>query len=283
MQQEGGVNVILEPEVYVVSRPSAQPAEVNSFLQKRGLERWESTASRSGDFLVEAGGRLCYMSFEKPRPGGNQAYLKHIKEAGHGSVLEHPNYTFLFAGISRSLSHELVRHRAGWAYSQLSQRYVDSSAVAFVVPPAMYKYRQDYLRQLQEGGHVQPAGDGGVYKGWLGHRSANLVEYSTLTELLMADAPAELPAAEKRKWARSAARSCLPNCTETFVMATANTRAVRHFVETRASRHAEAEIRALAMEVLDVMRREAPEVFSDYVDVELPDGTFAAETPHRKV
>src|SRR5207253_10437838 len=88
----------------------------------------------AGESLTEIAGRVCYMSFVRPRPGGNQAYLEHILDVGHGSVLEHAVWNFIFTGVSRALTHELVRHRAGWAYSQLSQRYVDESFAEFVEP-----------------------------------------------------------------------------------------------------------------------------------------------------
>ncbi len=87
----------------------------------------------------------------------------------------------------------------------------------------------------------------------------------------------------RRKLARQAARSVLPNATETKIFVTANARALRHFIEMRASRHAEVEIRKLAVKVLQIMQTEAPHLFSDYQLVPLPDGTFEATTPHRKV
>jgi thymidylate synthase (FAD) len=87
----------------------------------------------------------------------------------------------------------------------------------------------------------------------------------------------------RRKLARQAARSVLPNATETKIFVTANSRALRHFIELRGSRHAEVEIRKLAVQVLRLMQREAPNLFSDYQLVPLPDGTYEATTPHRKV
>src|SRR5580704_16597079 len=93
--------------------------------------------STDGERLAEFAGRLCYMSQSNPAGRSTRDYLENIKRQGHGSVLEHANYTMLLEGVSRSLTHELVRHRAGFAYSQLSQRYVDESRAAFVVPPAM--------------------------------------------------------------------------------------------------------------------------------------------------
>src|SRR5213082_340016 len=77
------------------------------------------------------------MSQHNPAKRATRDYLDNIKKQGHGSVLEHANYTLLLEGVSRSLTHELVRHRAGFAYSQLSQRYVDESDANFVVPPAV--------------------------------------------------------------------------------------------------------------------------------------------------
>ena len=93
--------------------------------------------STDGERLAEFAGRLCYMSQHNPAKRETREYLENIKKQGHGSVLEHANYTILLEGISRSLTHELVRHRAGFAYSQLSQRYVDESEASFVVPPAI--------------------------------------------------------------------------------------------------------------------------------------------------
>jgi thymidylate synthase (FAD) len=87
----------------------------------------------------------------------------------------------------------------------------------------------------------------------------------------------------RRKLARQAARSVLPNATETKIFVSANARALRHFIEMRASRHAEVEIRKLAVQVLQIMQKEAPNLFCDYQLAPLPDGTFEATTPHRKV
>src|SRR6202040_4238613 len=103
---------------------------------------WESDTEVAGEYLSEVAGRVCYMSFARPRPGGNTAYLQHIKDVGHGSVLEHAVWNLVFTGISRSLSHELIRHRAGFGYSQLSQRYVDESVAEYVEPDCIAEDRE---------------------------------------------------------------------------------------------------------------------------------------------
>src|SRR5690348_10662476 len=118
-----------EPVLTLISRPS--------FSGPEHLPVDWISDSTDGERLAEFAGRLCYMSQGNPAGRQTREYLENIKKQGHGSVLEHANYSILLEGISRSLTHELVRHRAGFAYSQLSQRYVDESQAAFVVPPAI--------------------------------------------------------------------------------------------------------------------------------------------------
>lgn len=131
------MKIITAPSVYLVGKQELNSLDCAEFLEAHNVEYWNSDTDNASEHLVEIAGRLCYMSFAKPRPGGNQAYINHILEVGHGSVLEHAVYSMIFTGVSRSLTHELVRHRAGMSYSQLSQRYVDESDCAFVRPPGI--------------------------------------------------------------------------------------------------------------------------------------------------
>jgi thymidylate synthase (FAD) len=257
------IRVIHEPTVYLVGRQIVDTAEVDRFLADHSV-RWQTDTEVASEHLVETAGRICYMSFAKPRPGGNKAYLDHILEVGHGSVLEHAAWNFVFTGCSRSLTHELVRHRAGWAYSQLSQRYVDESVAEYVEPDVIAGNPELHALWLEAIAHAHQA-------------------YVKLVEKLAEHYKEEPDKTLRRKLARQAARSVLPNATETKIFVTANARALRHFIEMRASRHAEVEIRKLAVKVLQLMQTEAPHLFSDYQLVPLPDGTFEADTPHRKV
>src|SRR5262245_3486033 len=109
------IRVIHEPTVYLLGRQYMEGAELDRFLQEHGVS-WQTDTEVASERLTEVAGRVCYMSFARPRPGGNQVYLNHILEVGHGSVLEHAVWNFIFAGVSRSLTHELIRHRAGWGY-----------------------------------------------------------------------------------------------------------------------------------------------------------------------
>jgi thymidylate synthase (FAD) len=257
------IRIIREPEVYLLGRQTVDEAELDRFLRDHGVS-WQSDSEVAGEVLCETAGRLCYLSYARPRPGGNATYLSHIKESGHGSVLEHAVWNFLITGISRSLSHELVRHRSGFGYSQLSQRYVDESVAEYVEPDVI-------------------ANDPELHALWLQSIEQSHQAYVQLATKLAERLKDEPDRTARRKAARQAARSVLPNATETKIFVTANSRALRHFLEQRGSRHAEPEIRALALKMHQILVREAPHLFSDYSKVALPDGTYELVTPYRKV
>lgn len=281
------LKLYFDPIVRVINRPSYDDNALQEFLAHNGISWEPGGRSSDGELAVETAGRLCYMSFGKPRPGGSKAYMDNILSSGHGSVLEHANWCFIVEGVSRSLSHELVRHRAGFGYSQLSQRYVDGSNVAFVVPPELRKEVEEarvlcvsnnataFAMQMDANGQSASIG-----LRWLGCREADLQEYAELTEYLFSRNPPGGDKTAERKAARGAARSCLPNATETKMFVTGNVRALRHFVEMRASKYADAEIRKLAIAVLKLMQVEAPLLFADYT---INDGTQEVATPWRKV
>jgi thymidylate synthase (FAD) len=257
------MRIIREPAVYLLGRQKVETEELDRLLKDHGVS-WQTDTEIAGEHLTEVAGRLCYMSFARPRPGGNQAYLQHILEVGHGSVLEHAVWDFVFVGVSRTLTHELIRHRAGFGYSQLSQRYVDESVAEYVEPDEI-------------------ATDPELHRIWLESVAQSHQAYLLLAAKLQEKLQAEPDRTLRRKLARQAARSVLPNATETKIFVTANARALRHFIELRGSRHAEPEIRKLAIKVLQIMQKEAPHIFGDYQLVPLPDGTFEAVTEHRKV
>lgn len=258
------MRIVREPRVYLVGRQTTNDAEIDRFLADHGVESWETDTEVAGQKLCEVAGRVCYMSYAKPRPGGNSKYLSRILQVAHGSVLEHAVWNFIFAGVSRSLTHELIRHRAGFGYSQMSQRYVDESDTDFVEPEII-------------------AEDPELHTVWLAAVEDSLAAYKKLVEGLSAKLADVDDKTLRRKIARQSARSVLPNATETKIFVTANARALRHFIELRCNEHAETEIRKLAAQVCRIMQREAPNLFGDYELVDLPDGTQAAQTQHRKV
>ncbi|QWF77078.1 Flavin-dependent thymidylate synthase [Amycolatopsis sp. CA-230715] len=220
-----------------------------------------STDADGGEALAEFAGRACYQSWKKPNPktATNAGYIDHIIEVGHLSVLEHGSATFYITGISRSLTHELIRHRH-FSYSQLSQRYVPERDAAFVEPEVI-------------------ANDPELHEKFLAAAQASVDAY---TELLtgLEDKFADAPSATlRRKQARQAARAVLPNATETRIVVTGNYRAWRHFVAMRATEHADVEIRALAVECLRQLQKVAGNVFADFTISTLPDGTEIASSP----
>jgi thymidylate synthase (FAD) len=275
-----GIKVILEPSVYPVGSQLVDWEYLEKFQRDHDVRDWVSNTFDAPQYLVEVAGRLCYMSFAKPRPGGNKAYIQHILEVGHGSVLEHAVYSLIITGVSRSLTHELVRHRAGMSYSQLSQRYVDESDVAFVLPPAMLDQYEAYQRCVGSSRHDMPntvlfAGE--RLSKWMAHLKNSLVEYQACVEWNESFF-AEPDNTLRRKQGREAARSVLPNCTETKIFVTGNARAWRHFLELRGSIHADAEMQRLARHVLRVLNQSSPHLFGDYVITD-----EGITTPYRKV
>jgi thymidylate synthase (FAD) len=248
--------IFTEPRVTVLARPSfTEPAHLPV--------NWlgEST---DGERLSEFAGRLCYMSQKNPAKRPTREYLENIKKQGHGSVLEHANYSLLLEGVSRSLTHELVRHRAGFGYSQLSQRYVDESEANFVMPPAII-------------------GDEALETRWREQMDAAQKSYVALVESLMERYAWVGDKMHRRKMAREAARGVLPNSTETKIVVTGNARAWRTMLELRTSEGAELEIRRCALEILRVLQREAPGFFSDFEIYQAADRCDAARISYHKV
>jgi thymidylate synthase (FAD) len=244
------------PRITVLARPAfAEPTHLPV--------HWIGDSS-DGERLAEFAGRLCYMSQKNPANRTTAEYLENIKKQAHGSVLEHANYSLLLEGVSRSLTHELVRHRAGFAFSQLSQRYVDESVADFVVPPAII-------------------GDEPLEAAWRGQMEEAQRAYIALVQQLMERYAWVTDKVHRRKMAREAARGVLPNSTETKIVVTANVRAWRSTLELRGSEGAELEIRRLAVEIVRILKREAPAFFSDFEIYTSEDKREAARSDYHKV
>jgi len=245
-----------EPVITLLSRPS--------FTMPEHLAVSLMGESTDGEQLAEFAGRLCYMSQNNPAKRETRQYLENIKKQGHGSVLEHANYSLLLEGVSRSLTHELVRHRAGFAYSQLSQRYVDESEASFVVPPAV-------------------VGDDALETSWREQVEQAQAKYVELVGELMTRYGWVADKVHRRKMAREAARAVLPNATETKIVVTGNARAWRTMLELRSSEGAELEIRRMAVMVIRLLQREAPGFFSDFEIYAADDRREAARVFYHKV
>lgn len=189
--------------------------------------------------LVEFGGRLCYLSLSNPARKTNKEYIHRLLSEKHGSVFRHAKVSIVVQGISRSLSHEMVRHDAGVDVSQLSQRYVDRFDA--VVPPAV----------LQLGEKSRS------YAEWKSGVDSDVIHYACLIEALKADGI-------KGKELKEAARSLLPNCAETKMLVTVNAQAWRHIITQRSAKGADREIQRLMLKILPMIREELPSTFQDF-------------------
>ncbi len=239
--------------------PRVQLIAKTEFLPPADVD-W-STDAEGGQALAEFAGRACYQSWSNPNPATatNAGYLAHILEVGHLAVLEHGSVSFYLTGVSRSLTHELIRHRH-FSFSQLSQRYVPDDDAAVVAPPVV-------------------AGDPELEALLVKAAEASRQAYEELLaglEARFADAP---NASLRRKQARQAARSVLPAATETRLVVTGNYRTWRHFIGMRATEHADVEIRQLAIECLRQLQGVAASVFGDFQIATMADGSEIATSP----
>jgi thymidylate synthase (FAD) len=261
----------------MLARPRTNVAGLGGFLEgfdpDLGFQAYveDPTWLPDSSQLCKTAGQLCYASFG-PRRTTNEnaaAYFERLTSAGHGSVLEHANFSFLLYGISRSVTHELVRHRAGVGISQISQRYVSGRVLRFVERP-------EYQDDPELHAFFEERAD----------RAA--AEYEAMADRLLErqkSGAALLDAEHKtdaRKKVQQTARSVLPNETEAPMVFTGNVRALRHIIEMRADGHAESEIRNLAARLFLCLATADPILFGDYELQSLPDGTFEVKTEYRK-
>ncbi len=272
-----GTAYLRAPGVVMLARPRTNVAGLKGFLEgfdpTLGFPDYLEDPTRLPDSsqLCKTAGQLCYASFG-PRRTTNEnaaAYFERLTSAGHGSVLEHASFSFLLYGISRSVTHELVRHRAGAGFSQISQRYVSGAVLRFVERPE-YQDDEDLHRIFEERADRAAAEyeemAGRLLERQEGGNSMLAADYKT----------------DARKKVQQTARSLLPNETEAPMVFTGNVRALRHIIEMRADAHAESEIRNLAVRLFLCLVTADPILFGDYKFGELPDGTYTVSTEHRK-
>ncbi len=255
------------PEVFLIARPSIDVDGMRGYLESVGGVSWldgrlEADERNDGEMLVEFGGRACYRSWE---PGLNpnvtrvrtdkREYFANILRSAHGSVLEHASYSFALRNVSRVLTHELVRHRAGSAFSQESLRYVRLTDIGFRVPPALEPVREQVLaivEQLEE------------------------FQVSAASELGIDEDGVPF---HVKKEVTSALRRLAPIGLSTDIIWSANLRTLRHVIEMRTAPGAEEELRLVFNEVALLMQREAPGIFQDFERSE--DGSWVPS--HHKV
>jgi thymidylate synthase (FAD) len=257
------------PKVFLIARPSIEVEGMRGYLSDVGGESWlerrleESDGKpNGGELIVEFGGRACYRSWE---PGLNpnvtrvrtdqREYFANILRSAHGSVLEHANWSFALRNVSRVFTHELVRHRAGSAFSQESLRYVRLTDIGFRVPPALEPVREQVLSIVEQ-----------------------LEEFQVSAAEQLGIEEDGVPFHVKKE-VTSALRRLAPIGLSTDILWTANARTLRHVIEMRTAEGAEEELRLVFDTIARLMQAEAPGLFQDFTRQE--DGAWVPE--HRKV
>lgn len=270
----GGAKYVTAPRVNIVAQTYFDPhnglgdlAELFGGLTA-GIADYEAGWSEP-EALTQFAGQLCYLSLgnDKRTPlSDNKSYIERIFKAGHGSVLEHSSYSVLMLGIDRACTHELVRHRAGTAFSQVSQRYVDGTHLRFVLP---WEYRSSKRLTALFEMDIDRA----------------LESYRIKSQSLREVMPKREDESntDYRKRIQSCSRETLPNCTEAPIIITANTRSWRHIISMRTSPHADVRIRVPMIAALKELQLASPNHFGDFTIGQLPDGSESAESPYPKV
>lgn len=207
--------------------------------------------------LVAAAAKLCY---SKSGAGNlmegldelmTERFLDKLMSLGHDSPLEHMSFSFAIEGVSRVLTHQLVRHRIA-SYSQQSQRYVKLDQFEYVMPPTIEAVPE--AKRLFEEAMIEDQ-----------KRYDALVEVLRVGafERLMGEGHSEEKAKlMAEKTAIEDARYVFPNACETKIVATFNARSLINFFEHRCCERAQWEIRALAEAMLKIVRQEAPTIFA---------------------
>lgn len=180
--------------------------------------------------IIEKAGRVAHQSFNKETPDSYIKFIRMLIKLGHTSVLEHAVASFKISDVSRSLTHQLVRHRIA-SYTQKSQRYVDESTFEYVTP--------DKIKENEA------AFD--IYNNFMNYCKET---YKKLKEI-------GIP--------KEDARFVLPNATKTEIVITANLREFRHMISLRGSKEAQWEIRRMFIEILKILKEYAPTVFEDFI------------------
>jgi thymidylate synthase (FAD) len=218
--------------------------------------------------LIECAGRVCYDSYTKGR--GSAAYHNHIMDVDHGSVTEHVSLSYFLSGVSRGLTHELVRHRVGVAISQRSTRYVDENESEWIWHPLIEAFNREVgPEELRNGAY-----EGALMRQQTAHvREEAQRAYAGIVTMLQNWLTSKgVDKLTARKQARGAARGLLGNALMTEMVWTCNLRALKTFLGQRAKAAADAEIRVCANRLYEEALPYFPTYLGRYQKRPCPDG-----------
>lgn len=250
---------LLTPEVVVLGETGVNWNGLARFLEVVGAPEWQTDATTGSEIIAEVAGRLCYQSFAvglNPNVTrvreGNKPYIKNILSSGHGSVLEHGTVNLALLNCTPVLTHELVRHRAGTAFSQISGRYCRIDRLGFYWPEA--------FKNAQTIGAIESAELAAVER----EANAMLIKMEAfqgrLARMFKLDTMADFAL---KKMLTSAFRRFAPYGMKTGIIVTANHRAIRHIIAIRNDIHAEEEVRLVAFQLGILMKERFPNIYQD--------------------
>lgn len=239
----------VSPQTFVIAETKTRDLQTREFLRAIGAQDWHPGDYRSeAEMLVEVAGRTCYKSFGTELNKNltrvredHREYIGNILKTKHGSVLEHSSTTVAMVNVSRILTHELVRHRAGCAYSQESMRFVRLEDVGMYVPDCIKgtPCEEMFVNAVRDAEGV----------------------YGKLTEQLVKD---DMPFSKKKELT-SAIRRIAPSGHSTNIIVTANHRAWRHLIELRTAEGAEEEIRLVFNQIANDFCTRYPAFYQDMI------------------
>ena len=241
---------LVHPKAFLIAETKVDHTAIDHALLHLGVDGWVSDGGTDADVLTEFAGKSCYMSFDKnlnlnlSKVGGrpNSAYIQDgIIGNKHGSVLEHSSVTFFLTNVSRVVTHELVRHRAGTAFSQTSGRYVRSDEIDMYLPAELAAYPEAVA----------------IFQ------RANEQMEDNLAELVKVTGIETMTNFGLKKRLTSAFRRLIGNGQANHLVMTANHRAWRHIIEMRTSVHAEEEIRVIMSDVAQQLKDKFPTIYGD--------------------
>lgn len=247
---------LVEPEVHLIAETTVNNTGMYEYLKSIKATNYTLCGSTDVESLIEVAGKTCYMSFDKElnnnlirvRENDNYNYIGNLLEVGHESVLEHGSVTLAFVNVSRIFTHELVRHRAGCAYSQISGRYVRTDELEAYNPMCFDKEEAEifanYLGKIEL-----------MYQDLEG-RCFQRLDFEDKHDFT------------SKKEITSALRRLLPNGQSNTIIMTANHRALRHIIKMRTSDHAEEEIRIVFRQVQKLLKNRYGSIYQDIPDFE---------------
>ena len=243
----------IQPKVFLIAHTTTTP-EYAAALKELGGEPEEiptdtaPSAGKESELLIGLAGRTCYKSFKaglnpnvtKVRSDDFE-YIGNVLKQKHGSIFEHASVSFLLTDVSRVVTHELVRHRAGTAFSQESMRYVRIEEFRMHIPECIRELGPEAVQLFRDAVDQSEA---------YTKKISALIDWDNITF-------------HKKKELTSALRRIAPAGAATNIVVTANHRAWRHMIEMRTSYGAEEEIRIVFALIAEELKRAFPAIYQD--------------------